>query len=385
MTSKIRVLQVIPTLGFGGAETGCYDLAHYLAEQDCKSYIVTSGGELLKYIKKDKVRVFKLPVHSKNPLLIFFNTILLIFIQLIFKIDIVHARSRAPAWSCYFSCIFTRRKFVTTFHGTYNFKSGLKKFYNSVMLRSRLIIAGSNFIFEHINENYQNYLNSKKKLMVIFRGINLDYFHYKNISEFKKNELKNNWGLEDNKFTILLPGRLSSWKGQEKFIEALNILNEDYNISNFQAVVLGSDQGRNVYSKKLINLVERYNLNQKIIFIEKCRNMPAAYSLADVIVSSSIRPEAFGRVAVEAQAMKKPIVASNIGGSKETILNKKSGFLYNHEDPRELAEAINRVMQMDNDALNSMANEGRRNVSKKFDVDKMCQRTFAEYKKLINI
>ena len=221
--------------------------------------------------------------------------------------------------------------------------------------------------------------------MVIFRGINLDYFHYKNISEFKKNELKNNWGLEENKFTILLPGRLSSWKGQEKFIEALNILNEDYNISNFQAVVLGSDQGRNVYSKKLTSLVERYNLNQKIIFIEKCRNMPAAYSLADVIVSSSIRPEAFGRVAVEAQAMKKPIIASNIGGSKETILNKKSGFLYNHEDPRELAEAINRVMQMDNDALNSMANEGRRNVSKKFDVDKMCQRTFAEYKKLINI
>ena len=385
MTSKIRVLQVIPTLGFGGAETGCYDLAHYLAEQDCKSYIGTSGGELLKYVKKDKVRVFKLPVHSKNPLLIFFNTILLVFIQFIFKIDIVHARSRAPAWSCYFSCIFTRRKFVTTFHGTYNFKSGLKKFYNSVMLRSRLIIAGSNFIFDHINENYQNYLNSKKKLLVIFRGINLDYFHYKNISEFKKNELKNNWGLEENKFTILLPGRLSSWKGQEKFIEALNILNEDYNISNFQAVVLGSDQGRNVYSKKLTSLVERYNLNQKIIFIEKCRNMPAAYSLADVIVSSSIRPEAFGRVAVEAQAMKKPIIASNIGGSKETILNKKSGFLYNHEDPRELAEAINRVMQMDNDALNSMANEGRRNVSKKFDVDKMCQRTFAEYKKLINI
>ncbi len=385
MTSKIRVLQVIPTLGFGGAETGCYDLAHYLAEQDCKSYIVTSGGELLKYIKKEKVKVFRLPVNSKNPILIFLNTILLILIQLIFKIDIVHARSRASAWSCYFSCFLTRRIFVTTFHGTYNFKNGIKKFYNSIMLRSRLIIAGSNFIFDHINENYQNYLDSKKKLLVIFRGINLDYFNYKNISEFKKNEIKNNWGLKDEKFTILLPGRLSSWKGQEKFIEALNILNEDYNISNFQAVVLGSDQGRNVYTKKLMNLVERYNLNQKIIFIEKCKNMPLAYSLADVIVSSSIRPEAFGRVAVEAQAMKKPIIASNIGGSKETILNEKSGFLYNHEDPRELAKAINRVMQMDNDTLNSMANEGRRNVSKKFDVDKMCQRTFAEYKKLINI
>ena len=172
-----------------------------------------------------------------------------------------------------FRVFLLEEKFVTTFHGTYNFKSGLKKFYNSVMLRSRLIIAGSNFIFDHINENYQNYLNSKK-LLVIFRGINLDYFHYKNISEFKKNELKNNWGLEENKATILLPGRLSSWKGQEKFIEALNILNEDYNISNFQAVVLGSDQGRNVYSKKLTSLVERYNLNQKLYLLKNAEICP---------------------------------------------------------------------------------------------------------------
>ena len=384
MTSKIRVLQVIPTLGFGGAETGCYDLAHYLAEQDCKSYIVTSGGELLKYIKKEKVKVFRLPVNSKNPILIFLNTILLILIQLIFKIDIVHARSRAPAWSCYFSCFLTRRIFVTTFHGTYNFKNGIKKFYNSIMLRSRLIIAGSNFIFDHINENYQNYLDSKKKLLVIFRGINLDYFNYKNISEFKKNEIKNNWGLKDEKFTILLPGRLSSWKGQEKFIEALNILNEDYNISNFQAVVLGSDQGRNVYTKKLMNLVERYNLNQKIIFIEKCKNMPLAYSLADVIVSSSIRPEAFGRVAVEAQSMEKPIIASNIGGSNETIIDEKTGFLFESGDAKSLSQKLLKTLTLDETSLKTIGTEGRKNIIKKFNVEKMCFSTYSEYKRLLN-
>ena len=164
MTTKINVLQIIPRLGYGGAETGCYDIAHYLAEQDCGSYIATSGGELLKFVKKNKVGVFKIPVHSKNPIIILFNILLLTFFIIAKKINIVHARSRAPAWSCYFACLITNRIFVTTFHGTYNFKSRFKKFYNSVMLRAKLTIAGSNFIFDHINENYNEYLNKKKKI-----------------------------------------------------------------------------------------------------------------------------------------------------------------------------------------------------------------------------
>ena len=161
MPTKIKVLQVIPKLGYGGAETGCYDIAHFLAEKECGSFIVTSGGELLKYVKKSKVKVFRLPVHSKNPILIFFNTAILSLIILLNNINIVHARSRAPAWSCYLACLLTRRKFITTFHGTYNFKNKFKKFYNSVMLKSKLIIAGSNFIFNHINENYSEYLRKK--------------------------------------------------------------------------------------------------------------------------------------------------------------------------------------------------------------------------------
>ncbi|MDC3127786.1 glycosyltransferase family 4 protein [Candidatus Pelagibacter bacterium] len=385
MTSKIKVLQVIPKLGYGGAETGCYDIAHYLSEKDCPSYIATSGGALLKYVKKNKVKIFRLPVHSKNPFLILFNTIILTILIMINNISIIHARSRAPAWACYLACLVTRRKFVTTFHGTYNYKTKLKKFYNSVMVRSKLTIAGSNFIFSHINENYNEYLNKKKKLRVIFRGINLDYFNKKNVSILKQEKLKDEWELSPNKFTILMPGRLTYWKGQEILIEALNILTEDYNNTNFQAVFLGSDQGRKVYKKKLLNLVLRYRLNNKIKFIEHCKEMPIAYSLADVIVSASVEPEAFGRVSVEAQAMEKPIVASDLGGSKETIIKGKSGFLYKHDDPRQLAKTLNALSELDEDSLNFIGNEGRKNITKKYDVEAMCDSTLREYKKLLNI
>ena len=383
MITKINVLQVIPKLGYGGAETGCYDIAHYLAEKECGSYIATSGGELLKFVKKNRVGIFKIPVHSKNPILIFLNAIFLSFFILTKKINIVHARSRAPAWSCYLACLLTNRAFVTTFHGTYNFNNKLKKLYNSVMLRSNLTIAGSNFIFSHINENYNEYLNKKKKLRVIFRGINIDYFSQKNISVLKQEKLKMEWGLEQNKFTILMPGRLTSWKGQEKLIESLNILIEDYNITNFQAILLGSDQGRKVYTKKLHSLVERYSLTKKVKFIENCKEMPLAYSLADVVVSASIEPEAFGRVAVESQAMGKPIIASNLGGSKETVLNKKTGFLYKHDDPRELAKNLNTVIQLSQEQLKLMGIEGRKNIAKKFDVEIMCDSNLREYKKLL--
>ena len=162
MSSKLKVLQVIPKLGYGGAETGCFDIAHYLYENNCDSFLITNGGPLTKFINKKKVKYIRLPVHSKNPLLMFLNTILISIIVLIFNINIIHARSRAPAWSCFFAAKITRRKFVTTFHGTYNFNNKIKKFYNSIMVRSDLIIAGSNFIFTHIQNNYQEYLNNKK-------------------------------------------------------------------------------------------------------------------------------------------------------------------------------------------------------------------------------
>ncbi len=196
------------------------------------------------------------------------------------------------------------------------------------------------------------------------------------------NKLISAWKVDPDKKIILLPGRLTPWKGQDLFIEAVNVLIEDYNKSNFQAIILGSDQGRNVYSKKLFGLVQRYQLSQKIKFINHCSEMPVAYSMSDIIVSSSIEPEAFGRIAVESQAMEKPIVASDIGGSKETIVNGKSGFLYKSGDPRELAKVLNNIMELDQEALYSIGKEGRRNVTRRFDVEQMCKTTFTEYKKL---
>jgi len=385
MKSKIKVLQVIPKLGYGGAETGCYDLAHYLIENNCSSFIVTSGGELLKYVNKKKVKVIRLPVHSKNPVLMLFNSLILIFIILFFNISIVHARSRAPAWSCLLATKITRRKFVTTFHGTYNFKGFIKKFYNSVMLSSDLIIAGSNFIFSHINENYSEYLiNRKKKFLVIFRGINIDYFNSNIIKQVEENKLISSWNITKDKKLILLPGRLTSWKGQEIFIEAINLVNKELNPESFNVVILGSDQGRKIYKKKLIRLVEQHRLSNQIKFIDSCKNMPLAYKISDLIVSSSTEPEAFGRVSVEAQSMEKPIIASNIGGSRETIINNKTGFLFEAGKPELLSKKIIEVLQLDKTTLKSLGNEGRKNVIKKFNIEKMCFSTYLEYKKLIN-
>ena len=384
MSSKIKVLQVIPKLGYGGAETGCYDLAHYLTENNCTSFIVTSGGELLKYVNKKKVKVIKLPVHSKNPIIMFFNSIILAVIIFIKKINIVHARSRAPAWSCLLATKITGRKFVTTFHGTYNFSNMFKKFYNSAMLRSDLIIAGSNFIFSHINENYSEYLNSKRKFLVIYRGINTDYYDSKNVKDSDKINLISEWQIKKDKKLILLPGRLTTWKGQEMFIEALSLVNKELQSENFYAVILGNDQGRKVYKKKLVRLVEQHRLTNQVKFIDRCTIMPVAYKISDLIVSSSIESESFGRVSVEAQSMEKPIVASNIGGSVETIINNKTGFLFESGKPDSLCKKIIEVLQLDETTLKFLGNEGRKNVIKKFNIEKMCDSTYSEYKKLIS-
>ena len=384
MSSKLKVLQVIPTLGYGGAETGCYDLAHYLSENNCHSYIVTSGGELLKFIDKKKVKLIRLPVHSKNPILMFFNSIALIFIILFHNISIVHARSRAPAWSCLLATKITRRKFVTTFHGTYNFKNPIKKFYNSIMVRADLIIAGSNFIFSHVNANYSKYLNLKKRFLVIFRGINVDYFDPSTTLKIDENQLISNWRIGSDKKIILMPGRLTAWKGQEVFIEALNLVNKELGYQSFYAVILGNDQGRDVYAKKIKRLAEQYRLTGQIRFIDHCSNMPLAYKISDLIVSASIEPEAFGRIAVEAQSIEKPIIASDIGGSNETVIDNKTGFLFKSGNPESLSKKIIQTLNLDESTLKSMGIEGRKNIIKKFNVEKMCFSTYSEYKKLLN-
>ena len=384
MSSNLKVLQVIPKLGYGGAETGCYDIAHYLPENNCGSFIITSGGELIKFIDKKKVKLIKLPVHSKNPILILINALLISSIILFYKINIVHARSRAPAWSCLIACKLTGRKFVTTFHGTYNFKSKLKKFYNSVMVRSDLIIAGSNFIFSHINENYSKYLSFKKKFLLIFRELIVDYFDPETKLESDEKKLLKVWDINKDKKIILLPGRLTSWKGQELFIEAINLVNIELGYESFYGIILGSDQGRDLFKKKLTRLSEQYGMNNQVRFIDHCNDMALAYKVSDIVVSASIEPEAFGRVSVEAQSMQKVIIPSNIGGSNETVVDGKTGFLFQSGDAQSLSKTILKVLNMNDASLKLIGSEGRKNIIQKFNVEKMCFSTYSEYKKIFN-
>ena len=181
-----------------------------------------------------------------------------------------------------------------------------------------------------------------------------------------------------------MPGRLTSWKGQELFIEALGIVNKELGYEKVFGIILGSDQGRDIYKKKLQRLVEQHRLFNQVKFIEHCKNMPLAYKISDIVTSCSIEPESFGRVAIEAQAMKKVILASDIGGSKETVIDNKTGFLFKAGDIIALSDKLTHIFELDETTLKSMGNEGRKNVINKFNVDKMCFSTYSEYKKLIS-
>jgi glycosyltransferase involved in cell wall biosynthesis len=252
------------------------------------------------------------------------------------------------------------------------------------MVRSDLVIAGSNFIFSHIKNNYSEFLGLRKKFLVIFRGINVDYFDPSTKLDFDEKKLLQKWEINKEKKIILVPGRLTSWKGQEMLIEAINLVKIELGYEAFHVVILGSDQGRDLYKKKLVRLTEQYRLTNQIKFIDHCKDMALAYKVSDIVISPSIEPEAFGRVAVEAQSMEKLIIASNIGGSNETIINEKTGFLFESGDANALSKTIIKTITMDEMSVQLMGKEGRKNVIKKFNVEKMCFSTYSEYKRLLN-
>jgi glycosyltransferase involved in cell wall biosynthesis len=378
MSANIRLLQIIPNMDIGGAETGCLHVADYISKQNGFSAILTSGGKLLELIDDKKIKIFKWPI-NKNIFLIFFNIFYIFLIIKIYKINIVHARSRAPAWSAYFASKLAMIKFVTTFHGTYNFKSKIKKFYNSIMVKSNYVIAGSNFILNHIHSNY----NIKTNSSVVKRGIDEKYFSKKNVSDDEVKKLKDKLMIKDGKFIILLPGRLTYWKGQKLFIEALNILNQKNLLTNVQALIIGGHQGRLNFKEELIGLMKKYQLEDHLIIAHGLKKMPVAYSISSLILSTSIEPEAFGRVSVEAQSMEKPILASDIGGSLETVINNKTGWLFKNNDANDLAEKIRMIIQTDQNVLDLIGRQGRKNVKENYTRDLMVSRTLEIYKSLV--
>ena len=378
MSANIRLLQIIPNMDIGGAETGCLHVAEYISKRGGFSAILTSGGKLLELIDHNKIKIFRWPI-NKNIFFILFNIFYIFFKIKLNKINIVHARSRAPAWSAYFASKLAGIKFITTFHGTYNFKSKIKKFYNSIMLKSDHVIAGSDFILNHIHSNY----DIKASSSVIKRGIDEKYFSKKNVTDEECIKLKKSLNINNNKFIILLPGRLTYWKGQKLFIESLNILNQKNLLKNVKSLIIGGDQGRVDFRNQLIKMIKTYNLEDKLLIAHGLNKMPVAYSIANLVLSSSIEPESFGRVSVEAQSMEKPVLASDIGGSLETVINNKTGWLFKNNNANDLATKLEMLIKTQQNVLDLIGKQGRKNVKENYTRELMVSRTLEIYSSLV--
>lgn len=373
------VLQVLPALESGGVERGTIDVAIAIAEAGGRPLVASSGGAMVRELSRRGIPHLTLPLASKTPMQMRRNTNLLAAIIRDHQVDLVHARSRAPAWSARAAARRTRRALVTTFHGTYNFVPGsrgaLKKRYNAIMTRGDRVIAISDFIADHIKTNYRV---DADRIRVIHRGVDQAIFDPAAVPAARMAKLADDWRLPDGVPVIMLPGRLTRWKGQTVFLEALARLER----RDFAAVVVGSAQGRDTYVAELQKLADQHNLHAVLRFANHCNDMPAAFMLADLVISASTDPEAFGRVLVEAQAMGRPVIGPDHGGARETVVPGETGWLVKPGDPAELAAAIDRALDIDDDQRTQIAQSGRRNVAEKFTKDLMCLRTLAVYQEV---
>ncbi|MDA9897164.1 glycosyltransferase family 4 protein [Pelagibacterales bacterium] len=380
MQEKPNILQVIPTLNISGAEQGCFDVANYLTKNGFTSNIITSSGYRIEQLEKNGSIVNRIPVHSKNPLTIIINIFRIIKIVKKNNINIIHARSRAPAWSCYFVAKIAKIKFITTFHGTYNFNNKIKKFYNSIMIRSDYIIAISEFIH---NEIKSKYAYSKKNLSVISRGIDIEYLDpsktdYKKVKKIiKDNDIKN------DSIKLVLPGRVSGWKGHNVAIEAMAHL-KDKSSNDFELIFVGPADNLKL-KNNLLQKISELKLENCVKFVGPSKEMNLVYSLADIVLSCSTDPEAFGRIPVEAQAMGKVIIASNHGGHTETIINGLSGFLYSPLSSEELANLIIKTISSEIYLEDQYRIKRRQIILDKFTDLNMCKKTLEVYNKVLRL
>ncbi len=364
------VLQIVPSLVTGGAERGAVDVAAALAEAGGTALVASEGGPMEYELRRLGVGHVKLPLAAKNPFVMYRNVGRLARLIREHDIDIIHARSRAPAWSAAAAAKRTGRHFVTTFHGTYTVTNGIKRRYNAIMTKGERVIANSNFIAQHIREHYKV---EPERVRVIRRGIDLTRFDPERVSAERLIQLANRWRLPDGVPVIMLAGRLTRWKGQTVLIKALTHLTD----VDLRCLLVGSDQGRSAYRSELERLAERHGLSSRVFLTGHCDDMAAAYMLADVVVSASTEPEAFGRVVSEAQAMGCPVVASDHGGVREQVLENRTAFLFKSGDPEALAAALRKALALDAKQREQLAAEALAHVRANFSKDNMCAGTLA--------
>lgn len=369
------VLQVLPALDTGGVEQGTVDVAVATADAGWRALVASAGGPKAYAIERAGGTHITLPLETKNPLRIWRNAARLAELIRREGVDIVHARSRAPAWSAYLAARRTGVRFLTTFHGTYNFKGVLKRRYNAVMAKGERVIAISRFIAEHLKRHYAV---PEGRIRVVQRGIDLRHFDPDGVAPERMIRLDHDWQLPDGVPVVMLPGRLTRWKGQLVLIDALaRIVDRE-----FICLLVGSDQGRTGYRDELTERVQARGLASRVFIRDDCTDMPACYMLADVVVSASTDPEAFGRIAAEAQAMGRPLVASAHGGVPEQVIDGETAFLVAPGDDVALAQGIARALDLDTHGRAAMAAAARAQA-RQFSKERMCADTLAVYAELL--
>jgi glycosyltransferase involved in cell wall biosynthesis len=369
-------MQVIPSLGAGGAEQGCIDVAAELVRSGATSIVVSNGGARIPELLRGGSIHIDLPVHSKNPFVMWKNIGRLRKLIKKHDVDIVHARSRAPAWSAWKACVGTSAKFMTTCHAPFNISGNVKRFYNSSIAKGERVIAISNYVKDYLLKNYEI---DEKNIRVIHRGVALEKFHPSSVAPLHLIKLSNEWRLPDGCTIVMMPGRITRWKGHHVLIDAIAKLDRE----DVFCVLIGDDQGRTEYRQELEKTIADKNLEGRVRIIGHCNDMPAAYTLSTVVVSASTDPEGFGRVPIEAQAMGRAIVATNHGGAMETVIDGKTGWLVPPNDAEAMANAIREALDMDGTERALMANRAMQHVAEHFTREHMVDETMNVYAELL--
>ncbi len=370
------VMQVLPRLVTGGVERGTVDIAGAIVEGGGRSIVVSAGGPMVQELKRLGAEHYELPVDSKNPIIMRQNIKQLMKIAKHQQVDIIHARSRAPAWSAWYAARKCNIFFVTTFHGTYGHSNWFKRRYNAVMTKGDRIIAISNFIAGHILRIYGI---PATKIRVIPRGIDIEKFSPNKVSQERRIKLADQWRLPDDKPIIILPGRLTRWKGHIVFIEAIKKLER----KNIQCLIVGSDQDRNDYKHELERQIENHGMQELIHVVGHCDDMPAAYMLTDIVISASTDPEAFGRIMVEGQSLGRLVIGTNHGGSRETVIEGQTGWLAEPNDADSLAANIGIALDLSEKQRTTISNTARKHVEENYTKEIMCSKTLDVYNELI--
>lgn len=374
MAKRPTILQVVPSLVSGGVERGTIEVAAALIKNGYGALVASSGGPMVKELEQLGVRHITLPLASKNPLVIYANIARLAEIASANEVDIIHARSRAPAWSAYYAARRAKCRFVTTFHNAYGAGNIFKRFYNSGMAKGERVIAISHFVGRYARKLYGV---GSEKLRIIPRGVDVAYFDPEKVDASRLEQLKAHWSLKPNLPVILLPGRLTRWKGQLVLVEALAQLPH----RNFQCVMIG--KADRDYELEVQDLAQKRGLDEQIRIFDTCRDMPAALMLADSVVSPATRPEGFGRVIIEAQAMGRPVIATNHGGANETIIPGETGWLVPPSDAKALAAALQDVLNLTPEQKETLRTKSITHIRAHFTTDKMTEATLAVYNEVI--